>query len=92
MGKPPIKPEIVLPTPCANNSLLVLVTLLSGSKLSTASILNKVSKLAIIAIIKPYIITVLFVKPLKLGNVKKLKNSVGDFAIDKFTKCELSII
>ena len=53
IGNPPIKPDIVFPMPCANNSLLVLVTLLSGSKLSTASTLNKVSKLAIMAIIKP---------------------------------------
>jgi hypothetical protein len=51
MGNPPIRPEIRFPIPCAFNSKLVGVTLLLGSNLSAASVLNKVSKLAIIAIV-----------------------------------------
>ena len=51
IGNPPTKPEIMLPVPCANNSLLVGVTFLSGSNLSEASTLNNVSKLATKAIV-----------------------------------------
>ena len=38
IGKPPKKPLIMFPVPCATNSLFVGVTLLIGSILSTASI------------------------------------------------------
>ena len=48
-GNPPINPLIILPIHCAFSSLLVGVTLLSGSSLSTASMPRRVSKLATIA-------------------------------------------
>ena len=51
MGKPPINPERIFPVPCANSSLLVGVTFLSGSILSVASTHNNVSKLATNAIV-----------------------------------------
>ena len=85
-GKPPIKPASILPKPCDKSSRLVFVTFRSGSRLSTASMLKSVSKDAIMAIIKPVTMTLLFKKPLKSGNVKKLKNSEGLFAAFIFTK------
>src|ERR1043165_6716364 len=52
IGKPPIKPEAILPIPCANNSRLGEVALFSGSILSTASRHNKVSIEATAAMVK----------------------------------------
>ena len=48
-GKPPIKPDNMLPKPWALSSWLVGVTRRKGSSLSVASTHNKVSKLATIA-------------------------------------------
>lgn len=73
-GKPPIKPEVMLPTPCANNSLLVDVVRLSESNLSIASILSKVSTEATIAIVNAAIYTCGLVICEKSGNVNKFKN------------------
>ena len=88
-GKPPINPATELPIPCANNSLLVLVILRSGSRLSIASILSNVSNDAINAMTMPYTITVPFKKPLKSGRVKKLKNSLALPAAFICTRCSL---
>ncbi len=89
-GRPPIKLAAALPTPCENNSLLVLVTRLSGSRLSIASMLSNVSSEAIRAINAPYIITFPSRKPLKSGNVKKPKNSAALFATGILTRCSFS--
>ena len=75
-GRPPISPEIILPKPCAFNSLLVGVTLFNGSNLSTASIPSNVSRDATIASVTADIHTWTLVIKLKLGSVKKEINSV----------------
>ena len=69
IGKPPIKPDTILPAPCASNSLLVGVTFLWGSNLSVASTQSKVSKLATKAIVKAVTQTCGFVMALKLGKL-----------------------
>ena len=48
IGRPPINPEMMLPIPCAFNSLLVGVAKCSGSSLSVASTHKRVSRLATI--------------------------------------------
>ena len=50
-------PDMILPAPCASSSLLVGVTLLSGSKRSVASTQSKVSKLATKAMVAAVIHT-----------------------------------
>ena len=86
IGNPPIKPEIILPAPCAFNSLFVGVIRFSGSSLSIASTANSVSKLAIIAIEKAITqidgLNIL----LKLGNVKKEIKSLKSLGIGRLTK------
>ena len=57
IGNPPIRPDIALPIPCAFNSLLVGDMFLSGSSLSVASTLNKVSILPTMAIVSATIQT-----------------------------------
>ena len=56
-GKPPIKPDKILPTPWAHNSLLAGVTRFLGSRRSVASRHNKVSRLATRAIVAAVIHT-----------------------------------
>ena len=51
IGNPPNKPLMILPIPCALSSRLVGARRFKGSSLSVASRLNRVSKLAIIAIV-----------------------------------------
>src|SRR5688572_29331203 len=51
IGNPPISPLTILPSPCALSSWLSGDVRLNGSSLSTASILNKLSKLATMAIV-----------------------------------------
>src|SRR5690242_13183684 len=87
IGKPPIRPEAMLPIPCANNSRLGEVALFSGSSLSTASIHNSVSIDATAAIVKAIIYTCGFFNCEKSGNVKKLTNSLKLEATGTFTKC-----
>ncbi len=73
-GKPPIKPEIILPVPCASSSRLVGVTLLSGSILSVASMVSKVSNEATIPKVNATIQTSLLNIPEKSGNDNWLIN------------------
>src|SRR5690606_5565061 len=75
IGKPPINPEIMFPVPCANNSLLVGVTFLSGSSLSDASTHNKVSKLATRAMVNAVTQTSTLVITVKFGKLNWLKKS-----------------
>ncbi|CAI8218499.1 MAG: Uncharacterised protein [Flavobacteriaceae bacterium] len=60
IGRPPIAPEMTLPTPWANNSRFVGVTLLCGSILSVASTQSSVSKLATTQIVIATIQTSVF--------------------------------
>ena len=71
-GKPPNKADAEFPIPCAINSLLVGVIRLKGSNLSEASMLNKVSKLATIAILNAINITPNSAIREKLGELKFL--------------------
>src|SRR5678815_2925068 len=91
MGRPPINPEIILPMPCAFSSRSLLVTLWYGSRSSTASILNSVSRLATNARVMPVIQTSLFKKLLKSGRVKNERNPEADSATGIETMCFGSI-
>ena len=51
IGNPPIKPEIIFPTPCAFSSRFVPDLYYNESSLSVASTLKSVSKLPIKAIV-----------------------------------------
>lgn len=53
IGSPPIKPLIILPSPCASNSRSAGATLRKGSSLSAASRLKRDSMLAIKARVTP---------------------------------------
>ena len=46
-GSPPKNPETMLPAPCASSSRLVGVTRFRGSRRSAASMLSRLSRLAI---------------------------------------------
>jgi len=51
IGRPPIRPDSELPTPCATSSRLVGVTRLCGSSLSVASRQSRVSRLPTTAMV-----------------------------------------
>ena len=86
-GRPPIKPEIILPKPCAFNSRLVGVILFCGSSLSPASVLSKLSRLAMIAMVTASIYTFGCKSPAKSGNVNCCANCPIEFATGSFTSC-----
>ena len=87
IGKPPKSELNILPMPCAFNSTLVSVYLFWGSILSAASIHNKVSMEATIAMVNPTIQTFELVNPDKFGVVKIFLNSLKLLGIGKLTKC-----
>ena len=86
-GNPPIKPDTILPKPCAFNSLLVGVTLLSGSNLSVASTLNKVSKLATMASTIAIFQTSKLLMAEKSGKVNWPKKSPIELGTGTYTIC-----
>ena len=86
-GSPPIKPEITLPNPCAFNSRLVGVILFCGSSLSPASVLSKLSRLAIMAMVTASIYTFGCKNPEISGNVNCCANWPSEFATGSFTSC-----
>src|SRR5688500_6743836 len=67
IGKPPTRPDNILPIPCAFNSVLALEYLFRGSILSPASRHSNVSILATTAIVAPIIQMSGFVNAEKLG-------------------------
>ncbi len=91
IGRPPIKPEIRLPIPCACNSLFALEYLFNGSILSPASRHSSVSMLATMAIVTPTIYTLLFVSALKSGLVNCPKNSEKEDAVGSVTRWSCDI-
>ncbi len=88
-GRPPIKPETILPIPCAFNSRLVGVTRLYGSSSSAACMFSNVSRLATIAIVNAVVQTAKLVNAVKSGKVKNDANSGIEPAIGIFTRCAL---
>ena len=76
IGKPPKKPDKILPVPWANNSRFLGVRDLEGSNLSVASALNKVSILPTKAIINATPYTFGLPKIEKSGKTKKVEISL----------------
>ena len=91
IGNPPITELKIFPIPCALNSRLVSVILLFVSKRSEASIHNKVSIDATMAMVAPTIQTFMFKNPPKSGNVTKFLNSSKLVGTGRVTKCSFPI-
>ena len=72
-GSPPINPDTIFPMPCAFSSRLAGDTLFKGSSLSTASMPNKVSRLATMARVIAVIHTSGLLRNRISGKVKKEK-------------------
>ena len=87
IGKPPINPEITFPNPCAFNSRLVGVILLSGSNLSVASTQSKVSKLPTTAMTIATVQTAGLNTDEKSGKVNCSKKSATELGTGNETNC-----
>src|SRR5690554_3357457 len=86
MASPPKRPLIMLPIPCAFNSVLVLVKRFMGSSLSEASIHSKDSMEATMAMVTATIHTSGLEMPAKLGVIMMLLKSSTERGTGKLTK------